>query len=86
MPFNYNDLQTLHEIIFCFSDVLSYDLCINHATSSPADAFNVRLRWMFPNILTFRILNQTVDPEIRMYVYSSYFDVEVRQLMHCTVN
>ena len=49
--------------------------------SSHANASNVRLRWMFPNNLKFQTLNQSVGPKISIEVYSSYFDVQVRNLM-----
>lgn len=61
-----------------FSDVLSYNMCIYHTLSSNANAYNIRLRWMFSSNLKFQTLNQTEGGKISVHVYSSYFDVEVR--------
>ena len=62
-----------------FSDMLSYNMCIYHTSSSHTTAYNVRLRWMFSSNLKFQTLNQTEGRKISVHVYSSYVDVEVRK-------
>ncbi|XP_028415474.1 uncharacterized protein LOC114538489 [Dendronephthya gigantea] len=62
-------------------DVVEYSVCINHTQPSTSNASNVLLRWIFPNNLEFKALNQTLGLELNIDVFSSYVDAKVTNLL-----